>query len=60
MKSGKKLTRVQRQIMNQNGIEDCTDWLYIKTKQLDGETYLVVQNRVTEEIKEILVPKGYY
>lgn len=60
MQSGKKLTRAQRQIMNQNGIKDCTDWLYIKMKQTDDGAYLVVQNRITEEVKEILVPKGYY
>ena len=60
---GKKLTVNQRSILNNNGIKDTKDWLYIKTIQRDGSsnlkrdsikmTYLVIQNQQSGEIKEI-------
>ena len=62
---GKKLTRQQMKYMNKEGIDDCTDWLYIKTethssdgnkqssKLKEKKIQMVVWNRNTNETKYI-------
>lgn len=66
-KNGKTLTRAQRKVMNNNGIADTTDWLYIKQETLDScgaksaalnrdkTIVMVVQNSKTGEIKRFQI-----
>ena len=66
MKNGKKLSVAQCKLLEEHGIENPRDWLYIKTERTDvgsGSntlskfrdkiTVMVIQNKDTGEIKRI-------
>lgn len=66
MKNGKKLSVAQCKLLEEHGIENPRDWLYIKTERTDvgsGSntlskfrdkiTVMVIQNKDTDEIKRI-------
>ncbi len=66
MKNGKKLSVAQCKLLEEHGIENPRDWLYIKTERTDvGNasyslskfrdkiTVMVIQNKDTGEIKRI-------
>lgn len=65
--NGKKITRAQRSILQANGIDDASDWLYIKQETIDNSgsksaglhrektIIMVIQNVVTGEIKRFQI-----
>ena len=62
-KNGKRLTRTQRNILLNNGIDDVSDWVYIKQETVDSAghksaalnrgktTFMIVSNVVTGETR---------
>ncbi len=64
-KHGKSLSRAQRDILKQNGIDDCTNWYYIKQETIDiggskraainrdKQIVMIVQNSETGETRRI-------
>lgn len=64
MKSGKKLTRQQMKLLNERGISNAQDYLYLKTITVseDGkaaarngskQTIMIVINKITDQTVEI-------
>lgn len=65
MKNGKKMSVSQCILLEEHGIENPRDWLYIKTERIDADgsaslskfkdkiTVMVIQNKDTGEIKRI-------